>query len=143
MTKGDIITIPIQVLNRSVELWGEDAREFRPDRWSDLPESVKEIPNVTGNTLTFMAGGHACIGYRFSIAEYVVCFASETERCELNGWKRTKALLFAIVRHFEFELAISPLEITRKTHIVSRPTLVSNPDAGAQLPLLIRPVSSV
>ncbi|KAI0037040.1 cytochrome P450 [Vararia minispora EC-137] len=123
VTKGDVINIPIQVLNRTVDLWGEDAREFRPDRWERLPETVKEIPNVFSNLLTFMAGSHACIGYRFSILEM-------------------KALTFAIIRHFEVELAVSPLEITRRTMIVGRPALATNINAGSQLPLLIRPVRS-
>jgi cytochrome P450 len=29
IAKGDVVTIPIRILNRSVEVWGEDADEFR------------------------------------------------------------------------------------------------------------------
>jgi cytochrome P450 len=29
VTKGDVITIPIEILNQSVEIWGEDATVFR------------------------------------------------------------------------------------------------------------------
>jgi cytochrome P450 len=29
VAKGDFISIPIRILNRSVEIWGEDADEFR------------------------------------------------------------------------------------------------------------------
>ena len=31
--RGDIITIPIQAVNRSKEVWGEDAKEFRCVAW--------------------------------------------------------------------------------------------------------------
>ena len=63
-----------------------------------------------------------------------------TQPSEIDWGDRTKALLFAIVRHFEFELAVSPLDLMRRSFIVGRPALTSNPSAGAQLPLLIRPV---
>ena len=29
MSKGDTVIIPIRLLNRSSEIWGEDANEFR------------------------------------------------------------------------------------------------------------------
>ena len=29
VTKGDTVSIPIRLLNRSTEIWGEDANEFR------------------------------------------------------------------------------------------------------------------
>jgi len=51
---------------------------------------------------------------------------------------RMKALVFTLVRGFEFELAVPPEEIVRKTSVVGRPVVASNPAAGPQLPLLIR-----
>ncbi|KAH9965554.1 cytochrome P450 [Lactifluus volemus] len=120
MAKGDVVVIPISVLNRSTEIWGEDANEFRPERWESLPETVQGIPNVYGHLLTFAAGPHTCIGYRFSVVEI-------------------KALLFTLVRAFEFELALSADDIVRKSTLVGNPVIASNPSAGPQLPLLIRP----
>lgn len=29
VAKGDVVTIPIRIMNRSVDIWGEDAGEFR------------------------------------------------------------------------------------------------------------------
>ena len=29
VSKGDLVFIPIRLLNRSTEVWGEDAKEFR------------------------------------------------------------------------------------------------------------------
>ncbi|KAI0280140.1 cytochrome P450 [Russula aff. rugulosa BPL654] len=119
VSKGDLVIIPIRMLNRSTEIWGEDANEFRPERWDDIPDAVKGLPSVYGHLMTFIAGAHACIGYRFSVIEI-------------------KALLFTLLRTFEFELAIEPADIIRKTGIVGRPLIASNPSAGPQLPLLIR-----
>ena len=42
---------------------------YRPERWEAVPEAVKSLPSVFSNLLTFIAGTHACVGYRFSIAE--------------------------------------------------------------------------
>ena len=97
ISKGDLVLIPIRLLNRSPELWGEDANEFRyaksvavylvicldgrsiirPERWDDdIPDAVKGLPSVYGHLMTFIAGAHACIGYRFSVIEYVVALLS-------------------------------------------------------------------
>ncbi|KAG6808872.1 hypothetical protein H0H93_016402, partial [Arthromyces matolae] len=48
-----------------------------------------------------------------------------------------KALLFTLVRAFEFELAVPVDDITKKTSIVQRPLLKSDPK-GNQLPLLVK-----
>lgn len=29
VSKGDLVLVPIRLLNRSTEIWGEDANEFR------------------------------------------------------------------------------------------------------------------
>ena len=55
-----------------------------------------------------------------------------------NYLRRIKALLFTLVRGFEFELALSAEDVVRMTTIVGRPGIASNPAAGPQLPLLIR-----
>ncbi|KAH9169230.1 cytochrome P450 [Lactarius sanguifluus] len=122
LSKGDTITIPIRLLNRSMEIWGEDANEFRPERWDSVPEAAHALPSVYGHLLTFIAGAHACIGYRFSVVEI-------------------KAILFTLVLAFEFELALPAEDIVRRTSIVGRPVVASNPAAGPQLPLLIRPAN--
>ncbi|KAF9077282.1 cytochrome P450 [Rhodocollybia butyracea] len=117
--KGQTIFIPILALNRDKSLWGEDAMEFKPERWDKLPEAVTSIPGVWGNLMTFLGGARACIGYRFSLAEM-------------------KSLLFILIRNFEFELAVPPEDITAKSTVVQRPRLRSEYDAGSQLPLLVK-----
>jgi len=56
--------------NRAI--WGEDALEWKPERWlSPLPAAVSEahIPGVYSNLMTFMGGSRACIGFKFSELE--------------------------------------------------------------------------
>jgi hypothetical protein len=50
-----------------------------------------------------------------------------------------KALLFTLVRAFEFELAVPIADIQKKTAIVQRPMVRSEPAAGDQMPLIIKP----
>lgn len=39
--KGQVIHVPIIAIHKSKEMWGEDAEEFRPERWLEgIPESV-------------------------------------------------------------------------------------------------------
>jgi len=53
-----------------------------------------------------------------------------------------KAILFSFVRSFDFEFAVPPTEIVRKTMIVGRPFLKSDLESGPQLPFVIRPARS-
>jgi len=69
--------------------------------------------------MSFLGGPRACIGYRFSLVEM-------------------KAILFTLVRTFEFELAVPVSEIGSKSTMVQRPVLRSDPNRP-QLPLLIKP----
>ncbi|RPD78482.1 cytochrome P450 [Lentinus tigrinus ALCF2SS1-7] len=119
ISEGTPIIIPILALNRSKKLWGDDAFEFKPERWENPPEAISSIPGVWGHILSFLGGPRACIGYRFSLIEM-------------------KALIYILVRAFEFELAVPPEEIMKKSAIVQRPLLRSAPSEGSQMPLLVR-----
>jgi len=118
--KGQTIFIPILAMNRARDIWGEDSMEFRPERWKSTPEAASSIPGVWSNMLTFLGGPRSCIGYRFSLVEM-------------------KALLFTLVRSFEFELAVPANDIVKRSTIVQRPVVVSDPEGGNQMPLLVKP----
>ncbi|KAI8994051.1 cytochrome P450 [Trametes punicea] len=120
IAKGNEIIISIVHIHRSKDIWGEDASEFRPERWEHPPEVTSAIPGIWGHLLVFLGGPRACIGYRFSLVE-------------------TKAILFALVRAFEFELAVPVEDIVVKTVPLQRPSLRSAPDEGFQLPLIVKP----
>ncbi|OCH90693.1 cytochrome P450 [Obba rivulosa] len=117
--KGTSMIIPILAINRSRALWGEDAFEFKPERWESLPEAVASIPGVWGNVMSFLGGPRACIGYRFTLVE-------------------TKALIFSLVRAFEFELAVPPEDIKKKSQVAQRPIVKSEMETGNQMPLRLK-----
>jgi len=117
--KGQHVTIPIDAVNLSKQLWGEDAWEFKPERWEKLPKTVSSIPGVWGNMLTFLGGPLSCIGYRYSLLQM-------------------KALLFILVRAFEFDLAVPKEDIFGRTAVVKRPYVKTQLGAESQLPLFIK-----
>jgi len=119
MRKGESIFIPIVAINRWTEIWGADAIEFNPDRWTSVPESATAIPGVWANVLSFLGGPRSCIGYRFALVEM-------------------KALLFTLIRSFEFELGVSDADIEKRSLVVTRPYLKSDKHGKAQMPLLVK-----
>ncbi|KDR83061.1 hypothetical protein GALMADRAFT_238857 [Galerina marginata CBS 339.88] len=121
---GETISIPLLALNRAKSIWGEDASEFKPERWQNIPEAASAVPGVWSNLMTFLGGPRACIGYRFSIIE-------------------TKALLFTLIRAFEFQLAVAPNDVVKRAGLVLRPMVKSEPKAGNQMPLVLKAVNHI
>ncbi|KAI0743349.1 cytochrome P450 [Daedaleopsis nitida] len=120
IAKGDRILIPIIALHTSKEIWGEDVLEFKPERWDSPPETIANVPGVWGHLMTFLGGPHACIGYRFSLVEM-------------------KALVYTLVRNFEFEFAVPSEDLEPFGLFLQRPRVRTETEKGAQLPLIIRP----
>ncbi|KAF9235966.1 cytochrome P450 [Melanogaster broomeanus] len=118
--KGDQVLIPILAMNASEELWGDDAHEFKPERWDNVPEAVSRIPGLWSHLLSFLGGPRSCIAYRFALVEM-------------------KAILFTLVRAFEFELAVPASEIGTCSLVAQRTFLRSDPTKKPQLPLLLKP----
>ena len=69
---GTELILGIRSINIDKGIWGEDALEWKPERWlKPLPETVTDakIPGVYANLMTFLGGGRACIGFKFSQLE--------------------------------------------------------------------------
>ncbi|KAK7680834.1 hypothetical protein QCA50_016144 [Cerrena zonata] len=72
---GAMVIVGIRGSNLSKETWGDDAEEWKPERWlSPLPQAIKDarIPGVYSNMMTFNGGGRSCIGFKFSQLEMKV-----------------------------------------------------------------------
>ncbi|KAB8337073.1 hypothetical protein FH972_021377 [Carpinus fangiana] len=85
---GTTVLLVPWAINRSHHFWGEDAADFKPERWINEDGT----PNNTGGSssnyaqLTFLHGPRSCIGQGFAKSEL-------------------KCLLAAIVGRYEFELS--------------------------------------
>ncbi|KAI0754292.1 cytochrome P450 [Daedaleopsis nitida] len=80
--KDTTVVVGLLASNCNKAIWGEDAMEWKPERWlSPLPESVTaaKIPGIYSNLMTFLGGGRSCIGFKFSQLEMKVVL------CKLLG----------------------------------------------------------
>lgn len=121
VAKGTLLTTPIRTLNRSEEIWGPDAKEFKPERW--LEDSAPRAKEIKGHRhlLTFVNGPRTCLGKTFALTEF-------------------KAALFVIVKNFAFEFPGGRDTVIGKHSgsILPRPKVVG--EEGARVPLRVRRV---
>ncbi|KAH9890430.1 cytochrome P450 [Cubamyces lactineus] len=91
--KGSTVVMNYTGSNTNKELWGEDAGEWKPERWlGRLPPALDDarVPGVYSNLMTFSGGGRSCIGFKFSQLEM-------------------KVLMVVLLSAFKFELADTPI----------------------------------
>jgi len=101
--KGTEIVVSIWQINRSPELWGEDAAEFKPERWiSDGKANGHGGAKSNYDFLTFLQGPRSCIGQEF---------AKASMRC----------LLVALVSGFEWTVEMDEKKIVPRGVITIKP----------------------
>ncbi|PPQ71481.1 hypothetical protein CVT24_011975 [Panaeolus cyanescens] len=69
--KGTNVHVSLLAANRNKEIWGEDANEWRPERWLEP-------------MMTFSAGGRSCIGFKFSQLEMKAVLSLLISRFEFS-----------------------------------------------------------
>ncbi|KAJ7031952.1 cytochrome P450 [Mycena alexandri] len=120
VSKGSVVAISFESINRSVAFWGPDAKVFNPSRW--LNENVDEFRarEIQGyrHMLTFSDGPRMCLGRVFALAEF-------------------KAVLSVLVRNFTFEFPKGPqTPIGVHRNILPRPKVEGESDYA--VPLRVR-----
>jgi len=117
--KGSFVHIPVEGLNMTEEIWGSDARQFDPDRWTSLPAGAKP-PSFPGlaNVMSFSFGNAACPGYRFALLE-------------------AKVIIATLLPQFVFS-PVEGIEIGKYNSVLTRPFVRDQlASGGIQLPLRI------
>ncbi|CAL1697383.1 unnamed protein product [Somion occarium] len=91
--KDTSVVIGIRASNLNREIWGDDVREWKPERWLEpLPKTVTEahIPGVYSNQMTFLGGGRSCLGFKFSQLEMKVVLSTLLESFRFSPSKVAK-----------------------------------------------------
>jgi cytochrome P450 len=93
--KGTRLFLGIWALNKDKALWGDDALEFRPERWLPRHEGAKPAASggATSNYgyMTFLHGPRSCMGQNFAKAEMACLVAALVGSFEME--LRDKALM--------------------------------------------------
>lgn len=92
IAKGTPVNCPVAYINQAEELWGPDAKEFKPERWlvnengvDGIGEGAKAIQGYH-HLLTFSDGPRLCLGRNFAIGNFKV--SSLPLMTALGGCKR-------------------------------------------------------
>ncbi|KAF8150633.1 cytochrome P450 [Crassisporium funariophilum] len=110
--------------NRNPEIWGPDSYEWKPERWlTPLPDTVAgaHLPGVYSHLMTFLGGGRACIGFKFSQLEM-------------------KVVLLLLIESFKF--SPSAKEIFWQMNAIATPT-VKGGSSRSQMPMIVELVKPV
>ncbi|TVU21007.1 hypothetical protein EJB05_30616 [Eragrostis curvula] len=76
--KGTMLSIPIALLHRDKEVWGQDADQFKPERFEHgVSKAAGNHPNAM---LAFSQGPRACIGQNFAMLEARIGLAMILQR---------------------------------------------------------------
>ncbi|KAL8849856.1 MAG: hypothetical protein Q9221_005194 [Calogaya cf. arnoldii] len=100
--KGTKIVLCPGAVNSSKALWGEDAMEFKPERWLAPGQANSGGAPSNYAFLTFLHGPRSCIGQAFAKAEFAI-------------------LLAGLVGRFEMELEDPEAVLKIRTGITARP----------------------
>ncbi|KAG1883377.1 cytochrome P450 [Suillus subluteus] len=123
--KGTEVVVPFAALNRSVSIWGPDAKVFKPSRWLKEEEGTRgsreTLPDYR-HLMTFGNGARMCPGRLFALAEF-------------------KVVLFVLVKNFVFEMVDGPgAKIVESLGFLPRPSVAGGSEAGSHgsVPLRVR-----
>nr|CAB3455077.1 unnamed protein product [Digitaria exilis] len=79
--EGAILTIAITSIHRDKEVWGEDAGEFKPERFENGVTKAAKHPNAL---LSFSSGPRSCIGQNFAMMEAKAVVAMMLQKFSLE-----------------------------------------------------------
>ncbi|EPQ50340.1 cytochrome P450 [Gloeophyllum trabeum ATCC 11539] len=133
--EGTTLFLGLAAANRSEDVWGPDAKEWKPERWLNdeliqgKASDVPRLPGIYGNgMLTFFGGERSCVGYKFAQVEI-------------------KSILATLLSNFEFSPTADRV-VWNLSQIISpsvRKDVIS--PSGARevqeqqgLPLIVRPI---
>eukprot|EP00026_Physarum_polycephalum_P006501 Phypoly_transcript_06545.p1 GENE.Phypoly_transcript_06545~~Phypoly_transcript_06545.p1 ORF type:complete len:506 (+),score=68.68 Phypoly_transcript_06545:251-1768(+) len=92
-------------IHHNKKYWGEDALEFKPDRWEKLDEEKKDLSLIY---FPFSQGHRNCIGQNFAKVEIISVFSKLLQSFEINLTPETKST----PPRLALELTLYPADFT-------------------------------
>lgn len=109
--KGTVISIPIAIIHRRKDLWGEDANEFNPMRFENGITKAAKHPNAL---LGFSIGPRACIGQDFAMMEAKIVIAMIVQRFSFSlspDYKHMPADMLTLQPQYGLPIIFKPLAV--------------------------------
>ncbi|KAF2676344.1 cytochrome P450 [Lentithecium fluviatile CBS 122367] len=73
---GSVVSFSIMAMQRRKDLWGDDAEEFRPERWDNVQ------PGTNWAYIPFMQGPRICLGNELAMLEVTYIVVKMVQRFE-------------------------------------------------------------
>ncbi|CAK7243796.1 MAG: hypothetical protein STHCBS139747_005324 [Sporothrix thermara] len=80
---GSVLSVPTFSVHHSTDIWGPDAREFRPERWVDL------TPRQKNAFIPFSYGPRSCVGRNVAEMEMKLIIATWARRYNVKLLQET------------------------------------------------------
>ncbi|XP_031498626.1 cytochrome P450 709B2-like [Nymphaea colorata] len=109
--KDVTITLPILMVHRKPEYWGEDADEFNPLRFSQGLSRAGKHPNAM---MPFSFGPRVCVGQSFAMMEGKLVLAMILQRYSFSlspGYKHAPFRLLTLRPQFGLPILLQPVHV--------------------------------
>ncbi|KAG1749348.1 cytochrome P450 [Suillus lakei] len=155
--KHDIITIPIQAINKKKDIWGEDAYSFRhvpscsilfsltahrdrPERWQNPPEQVKEIQGPSFQR-AYVPQWEPWMHW---LQDQGILVLANPSMVVERTFKYSPPFysVNSVIFSLRFFILIAAVSLTLPScGVVARPVVKSEATSGNHMPLIVRPAS--
>ncbi|KAG9451182.1 hypothetical protein H6P81_011147 [Aristolochia fimbriata] len=107
--KDTTISMPVAMIHRDKEYWGEDANEFNPLRFTDGAARAAKHPNAL---IPFSVGPRTCIGQNFAMLEAKLVIAMILQRFSFSlspKYKHAPANKLTLQPEYGLPILLRPL----------------------------------
>ncbi|RMZ90201.1 hypothetical protein DV736_g2558, partial [Chaetothyriales sp. CBS 134916] len=104
--KGTQVDYAVHVMHRRKDIWGDDALEFKPERWVGRKTGWEFLP--------FNGGPRICLGQQFALTEagyVIVRLLQKFDKIENLGHTTEKDLLY------QYSVTTAPWEVTLRMRV--------------------------
>ncbi|KAK0470689.1 cytochrome P450 [Armillaria novae-zelandiae] len=123
ISKGQVIFAAVYAYNRLPSVWGDDAAEWNPCRFLEDRGIKQESLGTYANLMSFGAGTHMCLGWRFALME-------------------VQSVVTELLSNFEFSVPKGAPELKDGlAGATLNPIVSGKANEGPQVPLRVTPLN--